>query len=1326
MARATSRKVSLTNVSTTEIKAVTDSDIPYIKDTGRKASEFFEDTTETSNEIYNNFIDENYCPADEGETKKNKLTRAPYKWGQWRNYGGIEVDPEEGIPEIYWNNVITASGGECIPSGDLLAFFIENNLYPEINITPDQIRLESELSSTIKSNYNLAGYANSTYYRDNTSPIYNSNLATKVGIDYPDGASGLPEFKVKVTPRLKDINVSLPSSGERAFPLSTGFIGETAQSTLLSILSTAAGEGGIDLIFAVKLGPEIGTGFDWVPAIEYLLSDVTEEQILYGIDYGAIGPSHTGINNISGIAWEDKIFLNTEGAILAKDIINYVLPFLQGIGYYVALIQFSDAIWDIFNQPAEIVNYPYQFQNMVYGIYTFEDIAQSSYKIGAGNANQFNRNVETVNIQESGTFHSYTLNDPNWGDPYNQVTNNITLFPNRDSAWDKWLNFEFYPKAFQYEYNTPPPIIEYVVELVPIKNCVLSTTKMTKFVVSIAPDLYIAPNFDIVTSSLGNELYTNSSITFKNARFCDFLYLQDETNKNDSGIFQDLFGEYYNVTINSDGNEKYQRNRTSVEVGNDISMSGEDIFAVEVMGNNYYPPQDNYTVNFMMESQPNIIYNPYFRLEKTTLYSTLNKFWDCNEFVTIEKGKAQCSGGTGILSQTIGIPVNASDSTFYILTVECSGTVELNTDDYIFEPYVYSWDALGEDRSQLTQEDMDTGFEGVIIPVPSTSRIVYNGTKLQFTSGYYRVILKRKNIIANGNNAKVYFTMNSGSYITKCKLQKLPNSKAGNTNRGCYNAITKYGQTPKKFVWKDGSLIRKQFVVYYNEETSGEFIINLGLPGTNITKIEATWKEGNYTIIDTYDITDETSLIVSRNDERYYNSCNILVYYDDVTINTTLTGLTIEDTRVVWVDDVFGLLADADINLSGCDSLGGQDSEDNIYWGFGALKFRIKSLDISETNVHSNTSSITSITDYLDVSNTYVEGALMKILSIPEISVINTKITELGTGQPNYTIGTSPNITWKNSKTPIPVDQLNLLVSKLDETSTENGYLDIAGDNPEITDVTALNHISNLIDKGWAVLYNSAEEWTYEGVMTVGTFYDPDYGGNGYGYGFDSFHEFVMGNLTPELTGDFKIDVIYIMWVDVGETLLIRTELNGYISPPLGEYNNVEKIMIGNNEYYLSWSGSNWTCPIPSNPFPPVGQTCDIKLKYTLVEPDYQYEGTMTVGEGDVIGFQNYYPTGQLSPVFAGATYQTLGWYNSEFGEILLLQFLNEQTAVPPNPPEVFSIFSEDNITVNINGTMYILQSRIHEELIGHAVAIPNPFPPAGETCSIKLSYTLA
>ena len=148
MGRSTKGKVNITSVNTNNIKDITDSDKPFIKQRGRKASEFFKDLTESGNEIYNDFIDETYCPADEGETKKDKLTRQPYRWGQWRNYGGTEVGIDETIPEIFWANIIDSSGGtpvERAPQNEE-----EWNILNELNLIPELVLAPSETESINK------------------------------------------------------------------------------------------------------------------------------------------------------------------------------------------------------------------------------------------------------------------------------------------------------------------------------------------------------------------------------------------------------------------------------------------------------------------------------------------------------------------------------------------------------------------------------------------------------------------------------------------------------------------------------------------------------------------------------------------------------------------------------------------------------------------------------------------------------------------------------------------------------------------------------------------------------------------------------------------------------------------------------------------------------------------------------------------------------------------------------------------------------------------------------------------------------------------------
>lgn len=53
------------------------------------------------------------------------------------------------------------------------------------------------------------------------------------------------------------------------------------------------------------------------------------------------------------------------------------------------------------------------------------------------------------------------------------------------------------------------------------------------------------------------------------------------------------------------------------------------------------------------------------------------------------------------------------------------------------------------------------------------------------------------------------------------------------------------------------------------------------------------------------------------------------------------------------------------------------------------------------------------------------------------------------------------------------------------------------------------------------------------------------------------------------------------------------------------------------------------------------------------------------------------------------------------------------------------TLFGNSMIVMSINGAEYSL-TYSESEIIHHIALLENPFPPVGETCSIKLVYTLA
>src|SRR5574344_135932 len=488
---------------------------------------------------------------------------------------------------------------------------------------------------------------------------------------------------------------------------------------------------------------------------------------------------------------------------------TFLGPILADIAIIIAVILVADLIWDKFNPEADVLDAAYQYSNTVAGTYIFEDIALSKYSYGFGRKYQQHEGKETKLITQDGESKGYTLNSFNSGTTWSE-NNLFTRFPNQASGLpDKYLNWDFNPKSYQYDLDTPPPTIEYLVELVPVRNCKLTVYKPTAFVVRVVPDKFLAPKFEAITSVVGakgKELYRNTTITFKNARYCDFIFMEDTTKDGEDdafnlwGLLGDLFTKYNHAVINTDGNIGYLFNNFSYLDGRDITIAGGNLMVTKNNGITSWFPKDYYNVNFMKEASPSIIYNQYFRTEYNSDISSrltgLRQFWKTNEFVSISGGAATCSGGVGLLYQHI--PTVGTG--YYTLTLECSGDVYLRTgrSGSCFEYGVYSWDS-SSDRTKLSQSDMDFGNSGyVIVPDCSKVTLVDELERIQFSSGFYKIIVKVKST----GTKDISFAMTDGSSISTCKLQKLPNSKVSeSTKRGCYNAITEENQKPQKIYW---------------------------------------------------------------------------------------------------------------------------------------------------------------------------------------------------------------------------------------------------------------------------------------------------------------------------------------------------------------------------------------------------------------------------------------------------------------------------------------------------------------------------------------------
>ena len=133
--------------------------------------------------------------------------------GDLRGYGGSEMDPPStsGTPTIYWKNIIDKQNTEHSLStneSDESIRETRRQFFPQITMFPETSVLEENTDSIIKDTKNLAGDYQSVMFTEDK--LTETQLATKIGIDYPVGYDGdKPEFKIKITPRIADLTTEI-------------------------------------------------------------------------------------------------------------------------------------------------------------------------------------------------------------------------------------------------------------------------------------------------------------------------------------------------------------------------------------------------------------------------------------------------------------------------------------------------------------------------------------------------------------------------------------------------------------------------------------------------------------------------------------------------------------------------------------------------------------------------------------------------------------------------------------------------------------------------------------------------------------------------------------------------------------------------------------------------------------------------------------------------------------------------------------------------------------------------------------------------------------
>ena len=1322
MARSTKRKVNTINISTNEIRDVfnSDSQSKPIPQRVRKASEFFVDG-DVDNSIYDNFIESDYCTADEGETKKDKLTRQPYKWGHWRKYGGVEEDisGENGLPEIYFSSIIDKVDAEHVPLGDALKTIVEANGHKVVSVAPDISKVPALVNPEKFEQLNLYSLERSVMFRPGADDaLNNSMLAVNVGIDYPNGQQGLPEFQIKVTPYIQEYK--LPSSQQ-----STMFDFGQAIPALKQIQDFLDAPNNLSALFSTNLKATVFSlsvylesayvllrvaDYPWVQPIPTSLDKLSRLDI--------VGDTVTGVRMENGfikppIPEDLGRTLGDRPGMLIGDINNAstwakIADIFQVIGLIIKIILYANELWDMLNPEAYIADGIYQYRNTISDTYTFEDIAGSKYSIGFGRKRIQQTTTKNIyNISREGRTHTFDLNNPNYHLLYSP-TNLIPSFPNRTPATNYYMNMEFFPKSMQYDYSTPPPIIGYLVELIPTRHCKLSETKLTKFSVEMCPDKFQYPKFEIQTSSTLNGipvLYNNTSINFKNAKFVDFIFLKDR----DKDWF---FGQYYYPTFNADGIYKFVESGYTHLLsyypgftGNDCVVIPNDLTFIEdsvLIPKPHFTPPNNtmFDVYFMQEHFGNLLRNSTFKIPQNP-DTPYRKYWNFNNNLNIRGGSIYKDSVTAqpvVLTQQIDRYKQNKWFNFKIKLNITSGSIILvtgNSFEHALYRKAFTLDPITSILDPNPPQPIDLEYWGEWNGVSSAEGgIAFN------SSGEYHLVLKSTSFSPTGNLTFGFTTDCIGS-ISEVSLQpKVPIPVGAPTSfginlagksvpiyhhggRGAYNALT-YGDQPTPyFLYKNSNLTSKVLDLLYihNNENYLDYTYEFSFYLEPNKTATINYYNAVGTLVPPELITNggEESMLIEKN-----RTFTDFIQRIEIRIINLYTGSDTElskilipeficnDVKLAYLEDLAGLLVDGYVDISNTSLI-----------DLDCFRIRLKGLTAYNSAIQGRINSFTvPITEYVNLSSTDISGEFGTLINTPEIRCIDNNISSYGIGVPKYSLDTEPYIIWKNCN--MSVDDLNYLVYILDLSSTSNGYLDIAGDNPEINDTIALTHIANLITRGWNVLYNAVMEIEVINPNITITSYN-------------------TGLITATVVNDNNVPLIYWYWAiyyPPGGFFdeVMSSELLEYSTNNLSVEINTS-LLEENTTYLLKIAVSTETEEFFSEFY---------EFTYNNVE-EWTYEGVMTVGESeDLIGYLED-EAGTLTPVLL------------DFDAIIWDTTFDVFVFHEDYPLETFT-------KAQINEAVYdvYFNPELGKNGVWTVDSETNPFPPVGQTCEIKLKYTLA
>lgn len=1026
---ATRGRVRKTNVSTTNIRDVADIDYSISKQ-NTTGDELF-----TDNDLAGKYIDPQYCAGDSDEERLSILTSKEYAIGEFRNYGGDE-SPSDDLPEIYFKSIIGTGfeGGTPIEfapqSQEAINYINYNDLIVSIAAHPRLDKIDDFESQTITDSKALLDKNMSVIFRDgNEDALNDSSLATKVGVDYTGVVSKNPIYSYRITSTYGDmpfeVEVNNPWKG-------------TAIKALTSFY-TPKFKDLDETIRSISQGAEFSYFFDYLN--------------------GGNSPIYGNVRKVV-----DKVSRSVGETLLGT--------LFQAVALYTTIIIQASAIWDSLQNETNTPDGIFQYKNLVDGVYTFDDVKKSKMQLGFGSI-----------FTGKDNFYSQTIETPFIENTYEIPANDIE-YPKDNGASKQYANFKFFPKCPQYDLMTPPPIITFKIELIANANCKLSSTKPTAFTISVAPDKYIAPKFDVITpsgrASQGKpDIYINTPIEFVNAKYVDFIALLD---REKNGGWFNLFKIYQNSYINSDGRDDHPYTNRSFKYednGSIVNTAGASL--VLRNGVNNYPASSEYEVAFMQEYWRNLVKNSTFRLERLSedpyhVTNFMKKFWTYSSDWQIRDGAIYRDVASNLNEGVYqDISLKSRSDYFYFLDIECENNtgwvgVDLSTS---FSNNIYSWVdndsyylSSGNSRKAVKTEDYPTG-------------VSLNSNALRFASGKYRVLLRANQV--DSLRLKMSCSDDYTGRINFVCLQPLPYGKIDDNKRMARNAGTEYGQNKLYVKWNNAYLSEKTINLQFNidQPTTVHIKFKPKQSESSYYKTTITWQQNK-----SPDIIDGLSY------QEYDMSHSYLIpgIYN-VTIKNEIPALnlrnefesfTCNEESLIYFNDASGLLYNGILDLSFSNiGLFGSLSLKNNTSGF---KTPLYSLNISNTPITGGIDQLPRITQYLNVSNTNVTGNAVNIYGIAVSDISNTNIIKCSTiSQPSGNDG-NKSITWIN--TLITEAELINLIRAIDLSNIESGYLDISGDNVSIFDQDTLDRITMLttplgdpdglggIGRGWTILYN--------------------------------------------------------------------------------------------------------------------------------------------------------------------------------------------------------------------------------------------------------------